>query len=74
MTSAVPHSMPKAAPAKPAQRRPRAQRTTFAIASPPRIPGYQASSTALTLSIHGMLTGPPVSSTTIVCGFAFTTA
>src|SRR5208337_871281 len=46
----------------------------LAMASAPRIPGYQASSTALTLSIQGMVTGPPVSKTTMVCGFAAATA
>src|ERR1039458_575116 len=45
----------------------------FAIASAPRIPGYQISRTPLTLSIQGMVTGPPVSSTTIVCGLAAAT-
>src|SRR4051794_1298393 len=35
-----------------------------AIASPPRAPGYQAAITPPTRSIHGMVIGPPVSSTT----------
>lgn len=42
----------------------------LAIAAPPRMPGYQVSMTAPTLSIHGMVTGPPVSRTTTVCGLA----
>ena len=41
-----------------------------AIASPPPLPGYQASSTARTRPAHGIVTGPPVSNTTIVFGFA----
>ena len=46
----------------------------FASASAPRMPGYQISIAALTLSIHGIATGPPVSSTTMVCGLAAATA
>src|ERR1017187_9958661 len=34
------------------------------------MPGYQTSSAALTLPIQGMAAGPPVSSTTMVCGLA----
>src|ERR1035438_5924440 len=47
---------------------------TLAIASPPPIPGNHADTIPPTLSDHGMLTGPPVSSTTMVCGLAATTA
>lgn len=47
---------------------------TAAIASPPRAPGYQASKTAAVRCNHGINTGPPVSSTTIVLGLARTTA
>src|ERR1022692_3744781 len=47
---------------------------TSASASAPRMPGYQISIAALTLSIQGMAAGPPVSSTTIVCGLAAATA
>ena len=46
----------------------------FAMAGPPPMPGNHAASTPLTFAIHGMLTGPPVSSTTIVCGLAAATA
>ena len=46
----------------------------FASASAPRMPGNQISMTPLTCSLHGMATGPPVSSTTIVRGFAAATA
>ena len=48
--------------------------STSAIASPPRAPGYHASTTALTWSLHGIATGPPVCSTTIVLGLAAATA
>ena len=48
--------------------------STRAIACPPRWPGYQASSTAPTLSSHGIVTAPPVSSTTTVFGFAAASA
>jgi hypothetical protein len=40
------------------------------MASPPLVPGYQASSTAGTLDSHGMATGPPFCSTTTVRGLA----
>src|SRR5512137_1421155 len=46
----------------------------FASASAPLMPGYQISMAAPTLSIHGIAAGPPVSSTTIVRGFAAATA
>ncbi len=45
-----------------------------AIAAPSCCPGYQASSTPATWEIHGIVTGPPVLSTTIVFGLAFATA
>ena len=45
----------------------------LAMASPPRIPGNQASRAALTLPNQGMVTGPPVSSTTMQCGLAAAT-
>ena len=45
----------------------------LATASAPLLPPYQASSTALTWSIHGMVTAVPVSSTTMVRGFAAAT-
>src|ERR1700679_3773 len=48
--------------------------STSAIASPPPIPGYQASTIPFTRLCHGIDTGPPVSSTTTVFGFAFATA
>src|ERR1017187_4625140 len=38
------------------------------------MPGYHTSSAALTLPIQGMAAGPPVSSTTMVCGLAAATA
>ncbi len=44
------------------------------MASPPSAPGYQASTTPETLSIQGISTGLPVSSTTMVCGLAAATA
>src|ERR1017187_6374573 len=34
------------------------------------MPGYQTSIAALTLPIQGIAAGPPVSSTTMVCGLA----
>src|SRR3954469_19822374 len=40
----------------------------------PSLPANQASRTAAVLSTHGIVTGLPVSSTTIVCGFAAATA
>src|SRR5580700_1716761 len=43
-------------------------------ASAPLLPPYHASKTAPTLSSHGMVTAVPVSSTTIVFGFAAATA
>ena len=46
----------------------------LAIASPPRCPGYQAWSTAGTDPIHGIRTGPPVSSTATIFGWALATA
>src|ERR1035438_6686486 len=46
----------------------------LAMASAPRMPGYQASIAALTWPIQGMVTAPPVSSTTMVCGVAAATA
>src|SRR5436190_1955085 len=45
-----------------------------AIAWPPASPGYHASRMVLTLLSHGMATGLPVSSTTMVFGLAETTA
>src|SRR5271165_5805574 len=45
----------------------------FATASAPLLPAYQTSRTALTLSIHGMVTAVPVSNTTIVLGLAAAT-
>src|ERR1700716_3782951 len=42
----------------------------LATASAPLLPAYHASSTPLTLSIHGMVTAVPDSITTIVRGFA----
>jgi hypothetical protein len=45
-----------------------------AIAVPALSPGYQASRTAGTLAIHGIVTEPPVSSTTTVRGLAAATA
>src|SRR5665213_4459196 len=48
--------------------------STFAIASPPPIPGNHASTMPFTFALHGIDTGPPVSSTPIVFGFAFHTA
>src|ERR1700688_922324 len=42
----------------------------LATASAPLLPAYHASSTPLTLSIHGMVTAVPDSRTTIVRGFA----
>jgi hypothetical protein len=48
--------------------------STEAMALPLSCPGYQASITPATLSSHGMSTGPPVLSTTIVAGLAFATA
>src|SRR5262245_15300963 len=48
--------------------------STSAIAWPPACHGYQACTIALTLLRHGMETGFPVSSTTIVLGFADATA
>ena len=47
---------------------------TSAIAWPPAWPGYQAWTIARTLSRHGIATGLPVSSTTIVFGLADATA
>ena len=46
---------------------------TLATASAPLLPAYQASSTPPTLSIHGISTAVPVSSTTIVRGLAAAT-
>src|SRR3954447_4260011 len=46
---------------------------TSAIALPFSTPGYQASSTDLTLPSHGMLIGAPASITTTVFGFAAAT-
>src|SRR5437016_1689928 len=40
------------------------------MAIAPLLPAYQASMTAGTRSSHGITTGPPVSSTTMVCGLA----
>ena len=45
-----------------------------AIAAPSCWPGYQASSTPCTFDSHGIVTGPPVLRTTIVCGLASATA
>src|SRR5580700_1601425 len=45
----------------------------FTTASAPLLPPYHASKTAPTLSSHGMVTAVPVSSTTIVFGFAAAT-
>src|ERR1700676_3936997 len=42
----------------------------FATASAPLLPAYHASTTPLTLSIHGMVTAVPDSITTMVRGFA----
>src|ERR1700730_12994370 len=42
----------------------------LATASAPLLPAYHASTTPLTLSIHGMVTAVPDSSTTMVRGFA----
>src|SRR5262245_35041826 len=47
---------------------------TSAIAVAPACPGYHACTIAFTLSRHGMDTGLPVSSTTIVLGLARATA
>ena len=44
------------------------------MAWPPAWPGYQAWTMARTFSRHGMATGLPVSSTTIVLGLADATA
>ncbi len=49
-------------------------KSSAAMAAPSCSPGYQFSSTAATLSSHGMSTGPPVSSTTTVRGLAAATA
>src|SRR5664279_1311133 len=46
----------------------------LATASAPLLPAYQTSSTPLTLSIQGMVTAVPVSSTTMVRGLAAATA
>src|ERR1700730_389924 len=43
---------------------------TLATASAPLLPAYHASSTPLTLSIHGIFTAVPDSITTMVRGFA----
>src|SRR5919108_4867209 len=48
--------------------------STDAIAVPSSWPGYQPSITPLTWLSHGISTGPPVLSTTIVFGFARATA
>jgi hypothetical protein len=48
--------------------------STSAIAWPPACPGYQACTIALTLFRHGIDTGLPVSSTTMVFGFAVASA
>ena len=45
-----------------------------AIASPSTWPGYQFSTTPATFDSHGITIGPPLCTTTIVCGFAFATA
>ena len=45
----------------------------FAKASAPRIPGYHASTTPATLASQGIVAGLPVSSTTMVLGFAAAT-
>ena len=47
--------------------------STRAIALPPSEPGYQASSTAPTRSLHGVSTGPPLTITTAVLGLAAAT-
>ena len=47
--------------------------STRAIALPPSEPGYQASSTAPTRSLHGVSTGPPLTITTAVFGLAAAT-
>ena len=47
---------------------------TLATASAPLLPAYQASTTPLTWSSQGIVTAVPVSSTTMVCGFAAATA
>src|SRR3546814_10076975 len=44
------------------------------MAAAPSCPGYQAATTAFTLSSQGMATGLPVSSTTMVLGLAAATA
>src|ERR1019366_1347760 len=46
---------------------------TLATASAPRLPGYHASRMPATWPAHGIVTGLPVSSTTIVYGFAAAT-
>ena len=46
---------------------------TLATASAPLLPAYQASITPATLSIHGIMTAVPVSSTTMVRGLASAT-
>jgi hypothetical protein len=46
----------------------------YAIACRPASPGYQASTIARTLSCHGIVTGLPVSRTTMVFGLASATA
>src|ERR1017187_5396424 len=51
-----------------------APKRILAMASPPRWPGNQASSTALTLPSHGITCAPAFSMTTIVCGLAAATA
>ncbi len=48
--------------------------STDAIALPSSCPGYHASRTPLTWLSHGISTGPPVLSTTIVLGLAAATA
>src|SRR3546814_15737537 len=47
--------------------------STSAMAAAPSCPGYQAATTAFTLSSQGMATGLPVSSTTMVLGLAAAT-
>ena len=48
-------------------------KSTLASAGPARDPGYHASSSPASLPRHGVSTGPPVSSTTMVFPFAAAT-